>query len=152
MNRAVRFEHSAQRTKARTGVGEVMKNPGAHDLIKAHVEVTYLLDFKFVDLKIFQVVFSLESLRMAHTRCAAVDSCNLSPGPAQRMLGRLRCPAACDQDGLVFYIRSGRPKQVIVRAASLPVLPELAIFVQIIDRWRIRITVVEVPHFPRYIN
>ena len=39
---------------------------------------------------------------------------------------------------------------MIVRAASLPVLPEPAIFVEVIDRPRIRITVVEVPDFLRH--
>jgi len=59
------------------------------------------------------------------------------------MLGRLRCPAAGDKDGLVFSIRPSGPKQMIVSAASLPVLPEPLIFFQIVD-WRgIRITVVE---------
>jgi hypothetical protein len=97
-------------------------------------------------------VFSLELLSVVHAGCAAVDASNLSLRPAQRMLGRLRCPAARDEDRLVFSIRSVGPKQVIVDAASLRVLPELLIPLQIIDRRRIRITVVEVPYFTCYIQ
>jgi len=41
---------------------------------------------------------------------------------------------------------------MVVRAASLLILPELAIFLQIIDRRRIWITIVEVPDFPRDIK
>jgi hypothetical protein len=35
---------------------------------------------------------------------------------------------------------------MIVRAASLPVLPQPPILIQVIDRWRIGIVVVEVPN------
>src|SRR5271170_5373725 len=75
------------------------------------------------------------------------------------MLGRLRCPTAGDEDRLIFLIRSGRPKQMIVRAASLPVLPETSILFQAInrlfkalDRQRIRVTIVEVSNFPGHVN
>jgi hypothetical protein len=63
------------------------------------------------------------------------------------MLDRLRCPTTGDENGLIFSERPGRPKQMIVRAASLAVLPELLISVESIDWWRIRITVVEIPDF-----
>jgi len=39
---------------------------------------------------------------------------------------------------------------MIVRAASLPVLPEPSIFLEAIDRLRIRITVVKVSDLIRY--
>ena len=63
------------------------------------------------------------------------------------MLDRLRCSAAGDEDGVIFGERPRRPKQVIISAASLPVLPELTIFFETIDRWRIRIAIVELPDF-----
>ena len=110
-------------------------------------------DGKSVDLKIVQTVFSLELLNAAHTRCAKVDADNLSRGPTQGMLGRLRCAAAGDEDGVVFLVRSGGPKQVIIRAASLLVLPELLIFFQGIDRPRIGIPFREVSDFlPRQLT
>src|SRR5206468_2436915 len=86
------------------------------------------------------------------TRFAAVDAGNLSLGPTQRMLRCLRRPAAGDEDGLVFFIRPSGPKQMIVRAASLRILPLPLIFFQAIDRWRIRVTVVELTNFFGYID
>src|SRR6266576_3890393 len=104
----------------------------------------HALDRQLVDLKVGQTVLALEFRRAADTRCADVDACDLSRGPAQRMLGRLRRPAAGDEDGLVFPIRSGRPQQMIFRAPSWLVLPEESIFFQIIGGRRIRVTVIEV--------
>jgi hypothetical protein len=88
----------------------MMENPGAHNLIEARPQIVYPLDGKLVDLKIVQVVFSLELLGTAHTRCAEVDADNLSRRPTQSMLGRLRCPAAGNQDCAIFPVRSGGPK------------------------------------------
>src|SRR6267143_4883243 len=68
MHRSVRFEHAAQSAESRIRVGEMMQNPSAHDPIEAHLQVVYPLDGKRMDLKIFQIVFFLEYLCMAHTR------------------------------------------------------------------------------------
>ena len=87
-----------------------------------------------------------------HTCCAEVDTGNLSLRPAQGMFGRLRCSAARNQDGVVFPARLIGPEQVIVRAASLPVLPELSIFSKAVDRPRIGIPFIEVPDFIRSIK
>src|SRR5579872_50086 len=152
MHHTVGFECAAQSTQARIRVDEMMKNAGAYDLIETHPEVVHSLDVKSVNLQIRKVVFFLKLLGLAHAGCTAVDTGNLSRGPAQRMLGRLGCAAACDEDGLVFPIRSAGPKKVIVGAASLRVLPELLIPLQIVDRRRIGITVVEIPHFTCYIR
>src|SRR5208282_825141 len=62
MHRSFRFEHAAQSTQSCIRVGEMMENPGAHDLVEIHPQVVYALDGKLTNLKIFQVVFSLELL------------------------------------------------------------------------------------------
>src|SRR5579872_3875330 len=152
MHHTVGFECVVQSTQARIRVDEMMKNAGAYDLIETHPQVVHSLDVELVNLQIRKVVFFLMLLGLAHAGCTAVDTGNLSRRPAQRMLGRLRCPAARDEDGLVFPIRSAGPKKVIVGAASLPILPEPLISLQIIDWWRVRITVVEIPHFTCYIR
>src|SRR6266436_4727355 len=87
---SVRFEYAAESTEARIRVGEMVENARAHNLIKARPQVAHLVDGHLVDLKIFQVVFPLEFLRAADTRCAEVDAGYVSPRPAQRMLGSLR--------------------------------------------------------------
>ena len=130
----------------------MMENPSADNLIEVHFQIVHPLDRKLLDLKIVQTVFSLQLLSAAHTRCAKVDADNPSSGPTQGMLGRLRCPAAGNEDGVVFLVRSSGPKQMIIRAASLLVLPELLIFFKAIDRSRIRITFVEVPDCLRHVR
>src|SRR5436309_5453101 len=48
----VRFEHTAQSAEPRIGLREMMENPGADDLIEAHLQVTYPLDGNLADLEI----------------------------------------------------------------------------------------------------
>jgi hypothetical protein len=68
------------------------------------------------------------------------------------MLRRLRCPAAGDEDGEIFFIRSGGPEQMVVRAAPGFVLPASAIVIECLGRRRIRITLVEVLDFRGYVR
>ena len=124
----------------------MMEHPGADDLIEAHLQIAYPLDGKLEDLEIVQVVFPLELLGRAHTGCAEVDAGNLSRRPTQGMLGRLRCPAAGNEDGLVFPIGPCGPEEVIVRPAFLPVLPELSIFLEAVDGGWIGMTFVKRAH------
>src|SRR5207302_10105412 len=94
MHCRVRFKHVVQSCKASIRFRKMMKNSSADDLVEAHSQSVYLLDWKLVDLKIFQIVFALEFLGTMHTRRADVDAGNLSCGPTQRVLCCLRCSAA----------------------------------------------------------
>src|SRR4029077_6534067 len=129
----VRFEHAAQSSEPPIGVRKMMKNPGADNLIEARFQFVDALERKLADLEIVQVVFPLELLGRAHTGCAEVDAGDLSRRPTQSMLGRLRCPAPSNEDGLVFPIGSYRPEEMIVRPAFLSVLPEPSIFLKAVD-------------------
>jgi hypothetical protein len=60
------------------------------------------------------------------------------------MLGRLGSPAAGNKNGMILPIGFVRPKKMMIRTTSLRVLPELTVLFEIIDRPRIRITIVEV--------
>ena len=93
------------------------------------------------------MIFSFEFCGTAHARCTEIDPGNLSRRPTQGMLGRLRCPATGNQNGVVFSIGSSRPKVMIVNPALLPVLPEPSIFLKAVDRWGIRIPLVEILDF-----
>src|SRR5258705_5323597 len=121
----------------------MMENTGADNLVEAHAQLVYLLDGKLVDLKIFQIVFAFEFLRASHTRCADVDAGNLSCGPTQGMLCCLRRPAPSDENGMVFPVASVRPKEMVIRATPVRVVPEPTVLFKTIDRPRIRIAVVE---------
>jgi hypothetical protein len=112
----------------------MMEYAGTHDLVEARLQFTRPLDRKLANLEIIQAVFSLEILRAPYACRAKVNAGHPSRRPTQSMLSSLRCAAAGNQDGEVFPVRSGRPEQMIVRAASLPVLPEPAIFIEAIDR------------------
>src|SRR5580704_3771181 len=74
VHRSIWFEDLTQSTESRIRVSKMVEDSGTHNLIKAHPQVAYALDGKLVDPKIFQIVFSLQFLRMAHTGCTAVDA------------------------------------------------------------------------------
>src|SRR4030095_15836094 len=147
VHRAVRFEYAAQSAEPRIRIREMMEHPGADNLIEARFQLVYPLDRKLADLEIAQMIFSLELLGTAHARCAEVDAGNLSRRPTQGMLGRLRCPAAGDENGMVFPIGSYRTEEMIVHPAFLPVLPEPSIFLEAVDRPGIRIPFIEALDF-----
>ena len=80
----------------------MMKDSGADDLVEAGREFARPLDGKAMYLEIVQRVPSLEVSRGAHARFTEIDARDTRPRPAHRMLGRLGCPAAGDQNGMVF--------------------------------------------------
>ena len=110
------------------------------------------LDGQSVDLEIIQFVFSFELLSTAHARSAKVDACNLRLGPTQGMLCRLGRTAAGNQNGKLFPKRSGRPEQMIIRAAAQPILPEASILIEALHRRGIWIPFVEVLDFRCHIK
>ena len=124
----------------------MMENAGTHYLIKTQTQIAHLFDGELVKLKVCQIVFSLELFRAPDTDPATVNPRNLSFGPPQCILGGLRCSTTGNEDGLVRPVGSRRPKEMKVSAASLRVLPESPILVEIVDRPGIRIAVVELPN------
>ena len=73
---------------------------------KRRPQLVDALDRKLVDLEVVEVVLALERLGAAHAGRAEVDAGHPRRGPAQGVLGRLRCSAAGDQDGEVFPVGS----------------------------------------------
>ena len=102
MHRAVGREHVAQRPQRRVGILEMVQNARADDLIETLAELADPLDRQLLHLEIGQVVLALEVFGAAHARRAEVDARHLGVRPAQGVLGRLRRPAAGDEDGVVF--------------------------------------------------
>ncbi len=143
MHCCIRFEHVVQSCKTDIRIRKMMENTGADNLVEAHPQLAYLLDCKLMDLKIFQIVFTLEFLRTLHTRCADIDAGNLSCGPTQGMLCCLRRSAAGDENGMVFPVGFVRPEEMVIRATPVRVFPEPTILLEAVDRPRIGITVVE---------
>jgi hypothetical protein len=68
------------------------------------------------------------------------------------MLCCLRRSATSNKDGIVVPIGSARPKEVIIGAAFLLVLPEASVLFKAIYRPWIRVAIVEVPDLFRYIH
>jgi len=127
-----------------------VKHARANDLIKSRAQVTYMFDVELVDVEILQSILFLKLLRVMHASCAAIDAGHMSLWPSQRVLGCLRCPASCDQDGLIFLIDAARPKKVKVRLSPSVFLPLMTIFVQAVQWRRIGIPIVEITYLIRY--
>src|SRR5262245_39150759 len=104
VHRPARFEHAAQSSESRIGVGKMMEYPGADDVIEAPLELVDQIDGKLMNLESAQVVLSLEPLSTAYARRAEIDAGNPRTRPPQGIPGRLRCAASRNQDGVVFPI------------------------------------------------
>ena len=89
MHRAAGGEHIAQRGEPRIRIGEVMKNPGAHDQVEARRQFVCARDRQLVHLEIGQTVRTAELLGAANAREADVNAGHLRVRPAQRILRRL---------------------------------------------------------------
>src|SRR5262249_6806738 len=138
MHGPVRFEHAAQSSEPRIGVGQMMEHPGADDVIEAPLQFVYSIDGELMDLERAQVVLSLEPLGTADARRAEIDAGDPSPRPAQGIPGSLRRAASRNEDGVVFPVGSRRPEKMMVRAGLLWILPEPSIVLEAVDRRGIR--------------
>ena len=117
VHRAAGRQHVAQGPQARVGVGEMMEHAGADDLIEGRPQLADALDGELADLEIVELVLSLELLGVADAGRAEVDARHPGRRPAQGVLGRLRGPAAGDQDRVVLAVGLRGPEQMIVGAA-----------------------------------
>src|SRR5271154_3171934 len=117
MHGSIQREHVAESREALIWVRKMMENSGADDLVEAGSQSIYLLDGKFVNREISQIVSALEFLRAAHTGRADVDAGDLSVWPAQGMLCCLRCPAAGDENGMIVPVGPVRPEEMVIRAS-----------------------------------
>src|ERR1700722_11309074 len=130
----------------------MMEHSGADNLVESRPQLHHTIDGKLMDLKIGQAIFTLERLRPLHTRRADVDAGDLSCRPAERMLRRLGSSTAGDKNGIVFFVRFGRPKEVIISLALSRVLPCAAILIQTFDWGRVGVAVIKVLDLLCYIN
>ena len=141
---AVRRQHLPQGGQPRRRVGQVVQHARADDLVESAAQLAGPLDRQLVDLQIGKAVFAFERLGVADARRADVDADHVAmPGSAQGMLGRLRGPAAGDQHLQVRAVGCLRPVQVEIGAAPALVLPAPAIAVEVVNRRRIGMLVVE---------
>src|SRR5262249_20780201 len=134
MHGPVRFEHAAQSSEPRIGVGQMMEHSGADDVIEAPRQLVYPIDGELKDLESAQVVLSLEFLSTADARRAEIDAGNPRPGPPQGMPGSLRCAASrgCWQRLRVqlrgrgdVVLRGQLPDALLLRRGHRPGLLEL---------------------------
>src|SRR5262245_43340077 len=144
------FEHAAQRSEGRIGVGKMMEYARADDLIEALLQLVYSIDWELMNLERAQVVLSFEFLSTAYARRAEIDAGDPSPRPPQGIPSCLRCAASRNENGVVFPIGKSGPKKMMVRAALLWVLPEPSIVLEAVDRRRIRVPFVKILDFRRY--
>ncbi len=131
-----------------SGSGKMMKHSGTHDLVEARLQFARPLERQLAHLKIVQLVFSFQVLGTAHARFAEIDTRDPRCRPAHRVLGRLGCPAPCNENGQVLAERSGRPGQVELRTAPLRIFPKPILF-EVVDRRRIGTAFVKRAHLQR---
>ena len=148
---AFRVEHVAQRREGRVGIGEMVQDAGAHDLVERHSQLADAIDRQLVDLEIRQVVLAFQIFSVADAGRAEVNPDDPSSRTARGMLRCLGCAAAGDEDGARFRVWLVRPEQVEVRAAPVAVLPAASIVVEVVGRPRIRIPFVEIPDRRRHV-
>ena len=123
----------------------MVEHSGADNVVEAGPQFACLFDGKTLDLQIVELVLSFEFLGAAHACCAEVDAGHLGCRPAHRVFGRLRSSAAGDENRLVLPEGSRGPKQMMLRALLLRVLPGL-ILLEAIDRRGIWIVFVKRAH------
>src|SRR5262245_404636 len=150
MHGPVGFEHAAESSEPRIGVGKMMEYTGADDVIEAPLQLVHSIDGELMDLESAQVVLSLECLGTAYARGAEIDAGHPSPRPPQGVPGCLRCAASRNEDGVVFPIGKRGPEKMMIRAAFLWVLPEPPIVLEAVDRRRIRVLLVKILDFRRH--
>ena len=107
----------AQCLESHIRVPEMMQNPRTNNLIKAHLQLVDPFNGQLSNLKIFQIVFLLELFGTAYACRAEIDTGNLGSRPTQSVLCRLGCSATRQRGWIIFPVRSGRPKQMIIGAA-----------------------------------
>jgi hypothetical protein len=68
------------------------------------------------------------------------------------MLGCLGGSASGNENAMVIAVGTIRPKQMEVSELPLLILPALLVFVEALNRWRIRIPIVKIPDLCSYID
>src|SRR5262249_922025 len=132
------------------GVGKMMEDPGANDVIEARLQLVYPIDGEVMDLESAQLVLLLEFLGTAHARRAEIDAGDASPRPPQGIPGRLGWAASRKEEGVIPPVGKRGPEKMMIRAAFLWVLPEPSIVLEAVDRRRIRVSFVKVLHPRRH--
>jgi len=99
-----------------------------------------------VEVEISQAIFLLKIAGVAQAGFAEVDCGHARVRLAQRMNGSLRRSTAGDQDLSICPLLFGGPQQKRHRPASIRVAIEFAVPIEITDRRRIWVTIVESAH------
>ena len=111
-------QHLVQRPQALVGVGQVMQDPGADDVLEAAPQFGRSLERQLPKLEVLDAVLALKLHRLLDAGGADIDADHLRPWPAQRDLGGLRGAATGHQDAAVVPIRRGWPEQAGYRRAG----------------------------------
>src|SRR5271165_2944091 len=144
---ASRLEDVAQGLEPRIGVGQVVQDAGADDVVEALAEFGGALQSELAHLEVGERVLALQPLRERDAFGADVDPDDLGAGPAQRIMRGLGGPAAGDQYAPVVAVGLRRPEEMGV-GASAPVVPSLTVGVQVVDGRRVGMMLVKGAHLP----
>src|SRR5271157_2875869 len=143
MHCTVRRKDIAQRSKAGIRVGQMMEHARADDLVEFASELPDLLDRESMEIEVLQAIFSLKIARIAQAGFADVDCGHTSLRLAQRMDGSLGRSTAGDQDLSICPQLLRWPQQKGQCPTPIRVSVEFAVPIEVADRRRIRVGLVE---------
>ena len=142
---AVRRQHLAQRAQPGVGIGQVVQHAGADDVVETLAEFAGAFDGELSNLEIVELVFALELQLVRDAVFADVDSDDACPRPADGVVRGLRRAAAGDENAAIVAIGLVRPEEMRVGAPAIAV-PGAPVGIEIVDRRRVGVTLVEVTH------
>ena len=125
----------------------MVEHAGADNLVERLAELLDLLDREPTEVEISKAVLSLKLARVTEACFADVDSGDMRIGLAHRMGRGLRGSTTGDQNLPPCPLNFRRPKQKRERSPSIGIPIELAMLVEVAQRRRIRVALVERPHF-----
>ena len=143
-HRAARPQDVAKGAKAVVRVGQVMQHPGANHHVERATDLPDALDRDLMQFEILQIVLALKLSGVTEAHVADVDRHDSSIGLAKRVPRGLGCAASSDEDFLVCPQLLCGPHQMELGSATVRVLVEVAVCVEIRERGRIGHPFVEV--------
>ena len=146
-HRAARSQDVAKGAKTVVRIGQVVQHSRTNHQIERATNLSDALDREPMQFEILQIVLALKIARVAKARVADVDRRDSSMGLAQRVPRGLRSAASSNKDIQVSPRSPGGPDQMELGSATVPVLVEVAVRVQIRERGGIGHPFVEVADF-----
>src|ERR1700729_4134410 len=122
-----------------------MQDAGGDDGVEALLQLGGTLDRELMHFEIVERVFPFQFLRECDARRADVDADDAGARPAHGIMRRLHRAAAGKQYTSVFPVGFGGPEEMRFGAPA-SIVPISPIRLQVVDGWRVWMTLIKVTH------